>query len=258
MKKFLIILTIIIIVLGGFLYLRNRNSGEQTGSSSGSAFRNFFNFGNKKGSGEQNTPNETTGEFTNEDQTKENPTVEEPEIKKPIFTTNGPIIPVTSLPEQGQNGVVDSPSNGGTGGNTGSTSGSPTGSGTPVGSGSQCTEDDVIEFTEEEIAKLRSLEERFYAIAPTLRTEEDLQNETANYSNYKLLTQKYAELTTYCENTTPLLASDLNRRVSTPLYKGTSTNTYFANGEEPNTVIDMNNPEPKLKEIERVFRITIW
>lgn len=272
MKKLITISIIIILVLGAFFYFSNRKTTTNTNDTK-SGFRNFFNFGSKQSPSTQNPETETSSEFTPEEQVGVNEEEGSGTSTNTnyVFGNNGPFTPTTNGGIGSGNGINNNGeiSGGieiGGGGNTGGIdigvggSGSQGGgSGTPTTSTLSCTEDDIgVEFTPEEIARLRALEDRFYALAPTLRTDGDVQAESANYSSYKLLNQKYTEMISYCENKSPLLPSTINRRVSTPFYTDTSASAYFSDGPEADGVIDMQSANPKLKEIERFFRINIW
>lgn len=274
MKKTLIIILIVVIVLGGFLYIRSKKTVSPSGGTT-SGFKNFFNFGSKGGTPTQTPDNETSSEFTTEnpDTTTASGTGGSSGTNTSIFGTGGPFTPSTEVNTVGSGtGVGGSGTTGGgtTGGGTGVGSGEGVGGGgtgggsTGGGSGGsggavQCSADDTqIEFTPEEIARLQALEQRFYAIASLLHTDSDVQAETANYSSYKILNQKYTELIAYCENKSPLLATTTNRRVATPLYTDVSANTYFTDGPAADGVIDMQSSIPKLREIEQFLRISIW
>lgn len=276
MKKALLITIIILVLGGGFFYFKNKNNSKNPDGSSTNSFKNFFNFGSKETPAIEGPGNELDGEFTAENPDEVQPNENESSsgtrssTSTSVFGTNGPFTPLST------NGSIDSGndvsggglSSGGniaSGGSVGSGNGVP--DGTEVGSNgsgsssgaTQCTTDDtVIDFTPEEIDRLRALEQRFYALAPNLRTDQDIQAESANYSSYKLLNQKYSELISYCENKSPLLPENINRRVATPLYSDASANAYFTDGPDADGVIDIQSSVPKLKEIEKFFRINIW
>lgn len=272
MKKAIIIIVILLIVVAGFFYVRQRNT-TQNGGTQSSGFKGFFNFGNRTTGTTDNTKDETTSDFTGETPVKEptngTPTTpsEQPNSAfgntPPLTITNGGTISGTITP--GIESIEGSGFQGGAslpGGGTisgGGTTGGGTG-GTGGVTGPQCGVDDLeIEFTAEEIAKLKALETRFYAIAPTLRTNEDLQAESANYSSYKVLNQKYTELITYCENVTPLLPSALNQRVATPLYSDPAQDKpYFTTGANVTDTINIATPGTRPGIIEKLFRISIW
>ncbi|MCC7436718.1 hypothetical protein IT402_02505 [Candidatus Nomurabacteria bacterium] len=279
MKKALII-TIIIIILGGaFFYFRSKNSSSNQDGSEKSGFKNFFNFGTRQSSEDEVPSGENVSEFTpevvpSENENNANNSNETSGANTSVFGTSGPFTPlssggITSGSTIGSGGILDVGGGIGSGGTVGAGGGVGSGGGIGSGggtggsggssSGTQCTTDDtVIDFTPEEIALLQALEQRFYALAPTLRTDQDLQAETANYSSYKILNQKYTELINYCENKAPLLPNNINRRVATPLYTDSSANAYFSDGPEADGLINMQSSTPKLKEIEKFFRINIW
>lgn len=279
MKKVLLIILIIIIVFGGFLYIRGKKTATQSGKTT-SGFKSFFNFGSKNGTTTETPDNETSSEFTTEnpDDIATTPgSGNSSNTNTSIFGTSGPFTPSTVVSTTVGSGASVG-GNDGTGGGTigsgggvssgggvgGSTGGGSTGGGSGGGVGSgggttQCSADDTsIEFTPEEIARLQALEARFYALAPALRTDADVQAELANYGSYKLLNQKYAELISYCENKSPLLPNSINRRVATPLYVDAFASAYFVDGPDADGVIDMLHPVVKFKEIEQFFRISIW
>lgn len=291
MKKALLIITILVIILGAFLYFRNKNAPTNPdGTKSG--FKSFFNFGSKDSTTTETPGDETSSEFTpgggetNPDGTPNGGEAGGGTTTSPsIFGTSGPFTPSTGVSGGGTGagsgtgtGTIGAGGGVGSGGGVGAgggIGGGSTGSGGGIGGGgsggggtgggggggttTQCTLDDTsIEFTPEEIARLRALEERFYALAPALRTDADVQAELANYGSYKLLNQKYAEMITYCENKSPLLPNSLNRRVATPLYVDASATAFFSDGPDADGVIDMQSPVIKFKEIEQFFRISIW
>jgi hypothetical protein len=265
MKRLLIIILIIVLVIGGFFYFSNRKTTTNTdGTKSG--FRSFFNFGSKNTTTTDEPGKETGGEFTQEenpDANNTNTTPEQTPSTNSVFGTNGPFTPTMQggLTENGGISGGGQTGAGGISGGGGVTGGGNTGVGGSGGSGNtnQCGADDsAIEFTVEEIARLRALEDRFYDLAPTLRSQADVQSELANYGSYKLLNQKYTELINYCESKSPLLPSNINKRVSTPLYTNTSASAYFSEGPDADGAIDMQSSTQKPKEVERFFRINIW
>ncbi len=271
MKRLLIIILIIILVIGSFFYFSNKKTTTSTdGTKSG--FRNFFNFGSKKTTNTENPENETGGNFTQEETSSSENNTNTPNQTTStfsVFGTNGPFTPTMQGGLAGNGGSDDiggisgggQAGAGGISGGGGVTGGGSTGVGNSGGSGTtnQCGPDDtVIEFTVEEIARLRALEDRFYDLAPTLRSQTDIQSELANYGSYKLINQKYSEMISYCESKSPLLPSNINKRVSTPLYTNTSASAYFSEGPDADGNIDMQSSTQKPKEVEKFFRINIW
>lgn len=278
MKKVLLIILILLLVIGGIFYFRSKRTNTQPGGAT-SGFKSFFNFGSKQTPVTGTPTNETSSEFTTEnpDGTTTGGTTGTSQNNTSVFGTNTPFTPTggTSGSNINGGGVIGGGGIGGSGtvgggtvgggGGTGS-GGGIGGSGTGGGSGgsggggaTQCSADDTeIEFTPEEIARLQALEQRFYAIAPVLHTDDNVQAEVVNYSSYKLLNQKYAEMIAYCESKTPLLPSAINQRVATPLYTDASANAYFSSGPTADHIVDMQSTTPKPKESEQFFRLNVW
>ncbi len=265
MKRALIITGIIVALGFGFLYMRQQQRIKQ-GDTQASGFRGFFTFGTRNTSETNTNQGEATSTFTPPEETPSNgqttPTPTPGTISSPFGSTT-PLTPSQATNQQpiistgttiGGGTVSTPPFNPNTGGGT-----SGTGSGTGTGS-TQCSDEELqIEFTPEEIARLQALEQRFYAIAGTLRTQDDVQAEKANYSEYKLMNQKYAEMISYCEATTPQLPSAVNKRVATPLYTDQTQNQpFFTQTGSVGGIIDLVNPTTNTQLIEKLFRINIW
>lgn len=267
MKKFLIILTIIIIVVGVFFFLRKRQL-ERAGMPARS-FRDFFAL-------------TSTQKPTGEQPGQENPGVFDPEQENPTQPLTTPIdqpvrsafgdTPAGTLPSLGGT-IVPNSSIGFTDPATGGTL--PRGPSIipPNDNGDStlppeplCRPDDLeIEFTTDEIAQLKALEEEFYTIAPNLRSDQDVAVERGNWSEYRFLNEQFADMTQYCENTVASAGfpENLKRYLRTPFWSDSrATNNrsfvdaYSGDGTEE---IDIKNPPSRRPGfIERFFKLNLW
>ncbi len=272
MKKILIFILIVILVLGGLWYVRQKKTDQGTDTTT-SGFKSFFNFGTKKTTPGNEAEEGLSSDFTTPEESPDTTAPEnEPGTRTSVFGTTAPFTPgntpATAGTIAGQQGATTGTiAQGGTattgttaGGGTSAGNGSGgTGSGN-TGSGPICSSDDLeIDFTPEEIARLQVLERRFYDLAPNLRTDEDVQSEAGNYSSYKTLNNKYTEMIAYCENIVPQLSTTLNKRVATPLYSDSARNQeYFTDGVNPDVAINMSSPGNRPRLIEKLFRLNIW
>ncbi len=98
----------------------------------------------------------------------------------------------------------------------------PSGPNTPA---PQCSDADVnIVFTPEELADIKTLERRFYTIAESIRTDEDIAREVTNHDTFKLKGDEILELYNYCAQKSPRLTqTTYQRRVPTPFWNDTTT-----------------------------------
>ncbi len=99
MKKILIIIFIIIFVgilgLSAYLGIKGKNNTNETTNSGGITFREFLPFGKKEEPPTENTPNENTGNTTNETPSQaDNKELTKPKIRK-IY--QGPVAGITSI-----------------------------------------------------------------------------------------------------------------------------------------------------------------
>ncbi len=268
MKKVFLIILIIILVVSSIIFLQRKKEAEREGRTYG--FRDFFTFSTKKVVGTTDPTGETDGEFTDPATDPTAPggsdTVTPDGIPiKSAFTNTPPVTP---------NGVQ--------GGNTPTTPGgtTPPGGGSGPGGGTTtppilppiddedpddipaplCRIDDLeIEFTTEEIAELKALEQEFYALAPTLRSDQDVVAERNNWSNYVFLNENFIDMTNYCENATPKLPSGIKRYLRTPFWNDSRSGSSFVDRTDGYKAIDLTRPSNRyLNYIERFFKLNIW
>lgn len=280
-KKIFIIILILSLVGGVFFFFRQRQIAKQ--SSQTRSFRDFFTFSKKITTGGGDAGTEQGGDFTTDGKTevKEDGSTSSSQIRT-AFGTNQPFSPTspdsTNGPTDGgfgdAGGQLDNNNGGGNGATGGDTGGGQNPNDPPAGPGDltptipDCTVDDLeITFTPEELAQLKALEQEFYAIAPTLRTDQDVQLEDTNYAEYKILQDRMAELADSCENITTKIPETLDRKVATPFYSDSKKDAYFIDGPTPgDNVINMNCRNANncsraplvLRWLERIFRINIW
>jgi hypothetical protein len=270
MKKLLIFIGILLIILTTFVLIR-KHSLEKKYPNQEISFREFFTLGNNASQNEPNAPGELSSEFTDEipaeGDTGTSPIVggtssfgNVPALNPIQGSVNGMAgINGTGSVAVGTVGVVGTAGTAGvvTGGvvNTGSS-----GSG-GTASGLLCTPaDSNITFTAAELTRLKELETRFNAIAPSLYSDADLKKEQANYDFYKLTTAKFAEYRQYCEQQTPRLPDQsIVKRLATPFWRNAATDTNtFVGGPDTPGVITIGTPSPSLPEVERIFKLHIW
>ncbi len=126
----------------------------------------------------------------------------------------------------------------------------------------QCSEADVtITFTPSELAELKSLERRFYTIAESIRTDEDLAREVTNHDTFLIKEQQTLELLNYCKQKTPLLANPLyQRRVPTPFWYETGTvGGFIVDGHNDTLPINnFNSFTYGKRRLEYSLRLNLW
>lgn len=210
------LLIILLVLLGAWLYSRNRATKNNEVPPT---FRAFLGIGSSaKPAQNQNTGNGLTSEFTNPitGETETTPSTSggtgaTPPTRSSIFTNSGlnPISGAPFTPISG--GIAQGGSGGGViGGGSGGTVTPPQGGGgTGVGGGivtlppssqPECSESDVsIEFTVDEINRLNTLKSRFFALVEGLNTDNDLATEIANYDLFRSKADKITELYNYCK-----------------------------------------------------------
>lgn len=272
-KRIFIIIILIIIAGAAFLFFRQKQLAKQNGQTL--RFRDFFTFSKKVTPDGGGAGNEQGGDFTNEGKTevKDDGTSSTNSPIKTAFGTNQPFSPTISgsggVPSGATSGGFggEGDPNNGTGGSGGNGSNGTNGDNTPITppgtpvDAPVCTTDDLeITFTDEEIEKLKALEARFYAIAPTLRSDQDVSVEKGNWSNYSFLNDTFADMTAYCQDATPALPEPMKRYLATPFYNDpTKNNSSFIDRTDGGREIDLDKPSNRyLGYIERFFRLNIW
>lgn len=256
-KPLLILLAFIFLILVILLILFSNKKGGGT-EGEGGAIKKFFTFGSR--TDQSGTGNETAGgdllngginpltgrEYTDEElrllrQEQERANRE----RATTFTGQQPIDPFNTNGNQngggsnnggGYTGTGDFGNSGGNNNGSGNTGGSGTTTTTttrpPVTtpSGPVCSDTDLyITFTDEEKAQIAKLQQRFSAISENLVSDQDVQTEENNYSNFKIKTERFAELTLMCENTITKAAGNpfSTLRVATPFWKDQRANLSF-------------------------------
>lgn len=252
MRKFIGILSIILIAIGillGGAWLVSRRTAQKTGTAP-RTFREFVTGQSPSGSP---SPSSTDGglssDFTSNTQSPEGSptsatgtpsnTSSSPNSTRTSIFTNNNLTPTTT-PNGGQ--ITPSSQNPSTptgGGvvytdtpvilvpvppSTGSNPGSSTGTGVVTPS---CTDADLnITFTPAELARLQTLQTRFYAVAQTLHNDSDVSTELANHDTFKAKVNKVMELYTYCQNKTPQIAGAMYQtKVPTPYWRDPAADT---------------------------------
>jgi hypothetical protein len=201
-KIILILLLVIALLLFG-AWLRVRKQSTDQGRSA-PTFREFLGLGSR-------APSTTTDGGTGltpdgPSQGGETPNTETP--SQPSTTggvavsqfTSGPLTPAQGASGGPGFGMSGSGS-GSSGGNTSSGGAAPTPPQAPAAgtTGPFCGEEDLnIDFTADEIARLNALQNRFYAIAGSLNSDADIQQEASNYTTYKAKADQITELYNYC------------------------------------------------------------
>ncbi len=266
-KRVFIIIVVLILIVLTVVFLRKRKSAQEEGRSYG--FREFFTF-SKKVTGDPNAPGaEQGGEFTpNENTETPTPPGQEETPTKTAFGTNQPFSPIDSVGGNNAQGGTN-PINGGVSGGTiddDPNGGDPRDIKPPTlplddsPGGPLCSADDLeIEFTAEEIARLKELESRFYLLAPTLRSDQDVAVERGNWSSYVFLNEKFADMTNYCEDNTPGLPADMRHYVRTPFWSDSKSGSSFVDSTDGGLDINLDKPSDKRTGyIERFFKLNIW
>ncbi len=226
MRRLITVIIIIIIVVSLILigaWLISRNTAEKNGVAKLS-FRQFL-------TGQSAAPNPPNTPDGNLDSVFVDGNITTPDTTTPNVTTPGTQVSTftnsTTSPTQNTNTT----NNGGlnTGTSTGTTPGTSTGTTTPpivpasippVVVGVECSDADLnIRFTAEELAKLKALEKRFYAVSQYLHTDADVATETANHDNFKAKISKITEMYNYCLAKSPNITNPQYKvRVPTPFW----------------------------------------
>lgn len=262
MKKLFLIILIIILVVSTVIFLQRKKEAEQEGRTYG--FRDFFTFSTKKVIDNGDPTGENDGDFTDPSTDPTAPggsdAVTPDGIPIKSAFTNTP--PVTPPGVQGPNTTPGGqPSGGNNGGGTTPPALPPEDNEDPDDIPAPlCRIDDLeIEFTAEEIAELKALEQEFYALAPTLRSDQDVVAERGNWSNYVFLNENFVDMTNYCEEATPKLASNIKYYRRTPFWNDSKSTDSFIGSTDGGRDIDLDRPSNKyLGYIERFFRLNIW
>lgn len=289
MRRFFTIILILLILIGVIAslgWLIARKSAVKNGITA-PTFRQFINFGTKKPSvgtavtGEHGLSSEFTGTMPTDKKTRAKG-IESPNGISSSQFTSGPLTPAQN--PRSSSGLDGSSFSGGAGigefaggdkppAEDGSAPTPPPISPTSSSDGSQCSDaDTTIEFTPEEIQRLNKLQNRFYAIAGTLHNDADVQNERANYDEFKAKSDQITELYNYCQATAPRIqAPFLKTRITTPYWRDASRDGagYFvtAPANSPQGIgagagsaitINPNDVLAGQSIMERVFRVNLW
>lgn len=159
----------------------------------------------------------------------------------------------------GGTGTTGSGGSGTTGGGTG-TGGSGTG---PIGTGGpgnttpvrMCKDEDLnITFTNEDLARLNILQQRFSTIASYLHTDSDIMIVRANYDSYKVKDAQLKELVQYCEQHAPRITEQRYKtHVPTPFWHENGTDL-----ENHLLFTDINKVGLDTLFTEQLLRINLW
>lgn len=145
-----------------------------------------------------------------------------------------------------------------------------TGTSTPTGTGPapsttppQCSEADVtIVFTPAQLAELKSLERRFYTIAESIRTDEDIAREVTNHDTFNIKGLQVLELYNTCVQKTPALTIPAyTRRVPTPFWNDVTTDNEGFIVDGTNQVVILANTTNLLygkQRLEFSLRLNLW
>jgi len=285
MKRILTIILIIIAIAGIILlvaWMRARNTAQKNGTPTPS-FRTFITGKTTPAPAGNTQSGDLTSDFTQETPAN-TPTTTSPVGTRVSTFTNSSFNPATTP----TSGGVSSTGSGGASGNgsigvgsatptplTGGTTTTVTTSGGGQSGGSTasavpaCSQADLnITFTPDELARLQSLQRRFYAVAQTLHTDADVATELGNHDSFKAKEIKITELYNYCQSkvgsfTTP----ELRRRVATPFWNDAGQNTQggflsptiYPSTSAPNT--STTNPASITAgegALEQILRINLW
>ncbi len=183
-----------------------------------------------------------------------------PGTTTPPFVTGGPKLPPTTTNPDPNVIVVYDPTTGQ--GSTGTTT--PTGTGpVPGTTPPQCSQADVtIVFSPAQLAELKALERRFYTIAESIRTDEDLAREVTNYDTFEVKGLQVLELYNTCMQKTPNLPNPLYaRRVPTPFWNNLADDKGGFIVDGTNDVAAINNIANLTygkRRLEYSLRLNLW
>ncbi len=240
MKRFITILVIILIVLAiilGGAWLFSRRTAEKNGTAK-PTFRQFLSGDTNTGTGLTPNDGSLSSVFVDDNLSSATPgTSVTPTIGTQVAQfSSGAYTPTTSTGSgTGTSGT----------GTNGSSSGSTPGSGVPgettapgstttvdpttqtpasvppTVAGPECSSADLnIEFTPEQLIQLQALQNRFYALSQTLRTDADVATETGNHDNFKAKVDTITGLYNRCVARTAQIPanSQYKLRVPTPFW----------------------------------------
>ncbi len=294
---FIIIVIVAAIVLGG-LWLSARKTATENGSNPLS-FREFVTGSSSSGTVSPDDPGSLSSDFTTDGSgtTTDTPTGQTPsqtswsgsltpsETQVSVFTDET-LSPTTSPSGTNTNGPGTTPSTPNTTPTTPNTTPIGTGPGTttttPTTPGTsnpgsnptpppptrstplpQCSDADLnIIFTPQELADLKTLERRFYTIAESIRTDEDVAREVSNHDTFDIKGVQLQELLTYCLNKTPQLANPLyKKRVATPFWNNSSTDTLGFVTDSIETfqpIVNLNDFGYGKGRLVKALRLNLW
>jgi hypothetical protein len=174
-------------------------------------------------------------------------------------TTGGPLPPNPTSDPDPNVVVIYNPTTGS--GTTGTST--PTGTGpVPGTTPPQCSEADVtIVFSPAQLAELKSLERRFYTIAESIRTDEDIAREVTNHDTFNIKGLQVLELYNTCVQKTPTLANPIYaRRVPTPFWNDPNTDKggFIVDGTDQVVPINTNNFLYGKRRLEYSLRLNLW
>jgi hypothetical protein len=237
-KKPLLILLGIIFIILIILLLVFSNKKNEIGTEQESSLRRFFSFGSRTSQTE--TGNETGADYLNgginpltgreyTDEELRLLRLEQERLNREQETTFAGQQPINPFnPNRERNNRDSFGGFGNFGDNTEERNPLPPPTPTPINrpnitrQGPICSDTDLyITFTNEEKARIAKLEQRFYAIAETIASDEDVQQEESNYSNFKIRSERFAELNAMCEDVVKAGESNpfFSLRVPTPFWK---------------------------------------
>lgn len=213
------------------------------------------------------TPGSTTGDT--------DPTTGAPTTQVSQFTNNG-LTPSISDPTAGGSTAISDPttnepvgaglpsnqySNGTTGTSTGGTASTVTGVSTLVAN--ECSiEDKNIPFTQDELSRLRGLQNRFYVVATTLHTDADVAAEISNHDNITLKLAKLTTLNQYCATNQPKITDPvLKRAVPTPFWHESGRDIlvgFFSNGSNYGGDFSMGDSIGGQRNLDQALRLNLW
>jgi hypothetical protein len=228
--KYILYIILIIAIILVVSWLRMRRTAQQNGTQT-PTFRQFLGLGTSTPSENTSGPGtEFTSDFTDTTTDTTGTSSGSSESVATSQFTSGPLSPTqdTSLNSGGsvRNPNTNLPGIGNPPGSSTTQNPQPSTptinpSTLPTPPLSQCTDADLtIAFTAEEISRLNALQNRFYSIAGILHTDADVQNEAANYTEFKAKTHQITELYSYCAGKSPSITAPLySSRVSTPYWR---------------------------------------
>ena len=278
----IVLVVIVLFLLGAWLFARNKATKN---NSNPPTFKSFLGIGgSKKTQNNDTVGNVNTSDFTTDQsgvKTNTNSSAtNSSSVRKSVFTNAG-LNPIVN-----EDGVVIQ-EDGGSQNNNGGTSGvippggvTPVVVTTPTTSAPECSDADLsIEFTAEEIARLNILKSKFFTLAQSLNTDNDLATEISNYDLFKSKSDKLTELNNYCrqspvytsarstvsapQNYGTVVAgpnSGINYRVPTPFWHETTKDNQAFIHQGVNWKGIFSDPDLVFPErsIEHALRLNLW